>query len=90
MPPKKASGPSKKTVEKAKQKVVDDKTFGIKNKNKSKKVEQYIKGVASQVKGGPGRQKTEQELFAEKQKKKEELERKKNGGSSLQSGHSTT
>jgi hypothetical protein len=32
------SGPSKKTVEKHKDRVVDDKTFGLKNKNKSKQV----------------------------------------------------
>jgi hypothetical protein len=31
-------GPSKKTVQKAKEKVVEDKTFGLKNKNKSAKV----------------------------------------------------
>lgn len=30
--------PSKKTVEKAKAKIVEDKTFGLKNKNKSKTV----------------------------------------------------
>jgi hypothetical protein len=45
MPPKS----SKKTVEKEKQKIIEDKTFGLKNKNKSKKVEKYIKSVQSQV-----------------------------------------
>ena len=29
------TGPSKKTVQKIKEKVVEDKTFGLKNKNKS-------------------------------------------------------
>lgn len=42
-------GPSKKTVEKAKAKVVEDKTFGLKNKNKSAKVQNYVKAVANQV-----------------------------------------
>lgn len=41
MGPKKKGGnePSKKTIEKEKQKVVEDKTFGLKNKNKSKVVQ---------------------------------------------------
>ncbi|KAF0683420.1 Aste57867_24544 [Aphanomyces stellatus] len=44
-------GASKKTVQKAKEKAVDDKTFGLKNKNKSKNVQNYIKTVTHQVKG---------------------------------------
>ena len=48
MPPKK-NQPSKKTEQKKKDKVVEDRTFGLKNKNKSKVVQQYIKGVAHQV-----------------------------------------
>jgi len=32
MPPKKGNQPNKKTIDKAKQKVVEDKTFGLKNK----------------------------------------------------------
>jgi|TARA_B110001450_G_C17589114_1_gene468193 hypothetical protein len=39
MPPKKApQEPSKKSVNKAKDKLIEDKTFGLKNKNKSTKV----------------------------------------------------
>ncbi|ETV96290.1 hypothetical protein H310_10460 [Aphanomyces invadans] len=49
MPPKQQA--SKKTVQKAKEKAVEDKTFGLKNKNKSKNVQNYIKQVAHQVKG---------------------------------------
>lgn len=52
MPPKKAPGPSKKSVEKKKEKLVEDKTFGLKNKNKSKNVQKYIQEVTKQVKGG--------------------------------------
>ena len=37
--------PSKKTVQKQKEKIIEDKTFGLKNKNKSSKVQQYIRGV---------------------------------------------
>ena len=44
MPPKKQQkGPSNKTLEKEKKKVVEDKTFGLKNKNKSKVVQAHIK-----------------------------------------------
>jgi hypothetical protein len=53
MPPKKKGGnqPSKKSVEKAKDKIVQDKTFGLKNKNKSAKVQKYVQAVSTQVKG---------------------------------------
>lgn len=34
--------PSKKTVQKKQEKVIEDRTFGLKNKNKSKKVQEFI------------------------------------------------
>jgi len=84
MPPKKGGGgggggASKKTVEKAKNKVIEDKTFGLKNKNKSKKVNEYVKQVSNQVKSGGGgaKNKTDVDRFEDKVKKKEEEERKK-------------
>lgn len=49
MPPKKADGASKKNDKKKKEKLLEDRTFGLKNKNKSKKVQQYIQGVAANV-----------------------------------------
>jgi len=49
MPPKK-NAPNKKTQEKVKAKVVEDKTFGLKNK-KGKKQQTYIKTVQHQVQG---------------------------------------
>ncbi|ETM46570.1 hypothetical protein L914_08563 [Phytophthora nicotianae] len=53
MPPKKkGGGPSKKSIEKQKEKIVEDKTFGLKNKKKSKNVQKYIQEVTKQVKGG--------------------------------------
>ena len=45
MPPKK----SKKNAEKEKQKIVEDKTFGLKNKNKSKRVQKYVDTVKKQA-----------------------------------------
>ncbi len=38
----KDTGPSKKTEMKKKEKIIDDKTFGLKNKNKSVKVQKYV------------------------------------------------
>jgi len=50
MPPKKKPEVNKKTQEKVKAKVVEDKTFGLKNK-KGKKQQTFIKNVSSQVQG---------------------------------------
>ena len=50
MPPKgkkEPKGPSNKTLQKEKAKVVEDKTFGLKNKNKSKQVQNYVKQVSN-------------------------------------------
>ena len=55
MPPKNKDGPSTKTVQKEKKKVVEDLTFGLKNKNKSAKVQQYVKQVTHQVMHGSDR-----------------------------------
>ncbi|XP_038072166.1 zinc finger CCCH domain-containing protein 15-like [Patiria miniata] len=73
MPPKKTSAPSKKTVEKKKDKIIEDKTFGLKNK-KGTKTQQYIKTVTSQVKYGNQKAKTkeQQEQLDKKTKKKQE------------------
>lgn len=71
MPPKKGSQPSKKTVEKQKDKIIEDKTFGLKNK-KGKKTQQFIKGVQQQVKyGNQSREKiAAMEVQAKKDKEK--------------------
>ena len=47
MPPKKPA--SKKVVQKEKKKILEDKTFGLKNKNKSTKVQKYVQTVQKQV-----------------------------------------
>mmetsp|Transcript_19508 Transcript_19508/g.34799 ORF Transcript_19508/g.34799 Transcript_19508/m.34799 type:complete len:141 (-) Transcript_19508:6-428(-) len=53
MAPKKGDAAAKKAAEKSraesKKKVADDKTFGLKNKNKSKVVQQYVKTVQQGV-----------------------------------------
>ncbi|CAK9806727.1 Zinc finger CCCH domain-containing protein 15 homolog [Anthophora quadrimaculata] len=51
MPPKKPIVPSKKADQKKKEKVIEDKTFGIKNK-KGAKQQKFIQQVEKQVKSG--------------------------------------
>jgi len=78
MPPKNASGnttsapqkPSKKTEQKKKEKVIEDKTFGLKNK-KGAKQQKFIQQVEKQVKfgGNPSNRKLELEKLKEKEKK---------------------
>jgi hypothetical protein len=46
--------PSKKAVKDKQNKVIEDSTFGLKNKNKSKKVQQFIDRVEKSVKHGGG------------------------------------
>ena len=41
---------SKKTEKKQQQKVIEDKTFGLKNKNKSVQVQKFVKGIENTVK----------------------------------------
>lgn len=66
MPPKKENT---KKIEKEKQKIVEDKTFGLKNKNKSKSVQRYIKGVQQQV-FQTNKKKIEERKKEEKEKEK--------------------
>lgn len=74
MPPK-AQASSKKAEAKVKQKILEDKTFGLKNKNKSAKVNKYIQTLEQQIKGG-GRRKPEAEAETLKEKKKAEEAKK--------------
>lgn len=74
MGPKKSGGDSK-SEKKKQEKIIEDKTFGLKNKNKSKAVQKYIKGVESTVKnvrGGADDKGREFQERVEKKKKKEE------------------
>eukprot|EP00026_Physarum_polycephalum_P009932 Phypoly_transcript_10070.p1 GENE.Phypoly_transcript_10070~~Phypoly_transcript_10070.p1 ORF type:complete len:363 (+),score=111.53 Phypoly_transcript_10070:49-1137(+) len=75
MPPKDKA--SKKSVEKEKQRIVEDKTFGLKNKNKSKKVEKYIKSVQSQVANKGFDKKAEAAAQAKKEEKARQEQAKK-------------
>lgn len=70
MPPKKkgAEKVSKKVEEKRQEKIIQDRTFGLKNK-KGASTQKYIKGVAQKVKG---QDKSMQHLLAEEHKQKEE------------------
>jgi hypothetical protein len=63
---------SKKSIQKKKQGLIEDKTFGLKNKNKSKKVQQQIASVERNVmnSGDPKQRKLEE------QRQKAKIERK--------------
>ncbi|KAI9502013.1 hypothetical protein BX070DRAFT_239929 [Coemansia spiralis] len=76
MPPKKANGASKKTESKEKKKIIEDKTFGLKNKNKSSKVAKYVKQVEQQVMSANRKTRKEEE-DKKQQISKKELERQK-------------
>lgn len=74
MPPKKTnSGASKKTELKKKEKVIEDKTFGLKNK-KGAKQQKFIQQVSKQVQSGGLHPKTDaNKKKDEKEKKLQEL-----------------
>ncbi|XP_069107615.1 zinc finger CCCH domain-containing protein 15-like isoform X1 [Argopecten irradians] len=77
MPPKaKKDGPSKKTVEKKKEKIIEDKTFGLKNK-KGAKQQKFISNVTNQVKQGNVKASRAADPFMESKKKKEEKAKEK-------------
>uniref|UniRef100_A0A7S2KI75 ZC3H15/TMA46 family C-terminal domain-containing protein n=1 Tax=Leptocylindrus danicus TaxID=163516 RepID=A0A7S2KI75_9STRA len=69
---KDAQAASKKAEQKRKTKLVEDKTFGLKNKNKSKKVQDYVKSTTASVMGGGDRKKR----VEEERKKQEKIARK--------------
>lgn len=59
MPPKKKPQVSDKNKQKSRLKSADDKTFGLKNKNKSKKVQELIRQVTTGADGGLAKKKEE-------------------------------
>lgn len=78
MPPKGKDAPSKKTEQKEKAKIIEDKTFGLKNKNKSTKVGKYIQSVETQVKsGGNSKRLKEQEEAKAALRERKRLEEEK-------------
>lgn len=70
----KNTGKEAKKKEKDMIKIAEDKTFGLKNKNKSKQVQQVVKGLAAQNKGGYD--KLKEEIY--NAKKKQEAEEEEN------------
>ena len=75
MPPKNA-GPNKKTQEKVKTKIVEDKTFGLKNK-KGAKQQKFIQQVQKQVSNKFQNPRDLPPDMVEREKKKEEERKKK-------------
>lgn len=78
MPPKKKQQESAKTKASKREKAADDKTFGLKNKNRSTKVQSYVKQVEQQTKvGGSAEAKKRQAEAEQKAREKKEAERAK-------------
>jgi len=73
---KKQPGASKKTEQKKKTQQIEDRTFGLKNKNKSKKVQVFVKSVTNSV-NNSGDRKQRQEEERRKKKKSDQKSRKK-------------
>lgn len=70
MPPK----ASTKSEKKEKAKIIEDKTFGLKNKNKSSKVSRYVAQVESQVKNAGSKNAKREEELARARKEQKKLE----------------
>lgn len=76
MPPKKAPAPSKKAEQKKKEKVIEDKTFGIKNK-KGAKQQKFIQQVEKQVKSSGVNPRKIEDPNAKKLEKEKKLKEQK-------------
>lgn len=76
MAPKKAPKPSDKNKAKAKVKSAEDKTFGMKNKNKSKKVQGQIAQIKAGVDGGLAKKKEAEAKRRAEEKKAAEQAKK--------------
>eukprot|EP00658_Telonema_sp_P-2_P017576 TRINITY_DN16840_c0_g1_i10.p1 TRINITY_DN16840_c0_g1~~TRINITY_DN16840_c0_g1_i10.p1 ORF type:complete len:220 (-),score=101.06 TRINITY_DN16840_c0_g1_i10:157-816(-) len=66
MPPK-----SKKAAAEKKAKIIDDKTFGLKNKNRSTKVQSFVQSVNQNVRSGNPNERKMQQVNDEKRAAKE-------------------
>eukprot|EP00397_Hematodinium_sp_SG-2012_P049602 GEMP01057267.1.p1 GENE.GEMP01057267.1~~GEMP01057267.1.p1 ORF type:complete len:347 (+),score=104.32 GEMP01057267.1:293-1333(+) len=69
-PKKKEDKPTDKSREKAKEKIAVDKTFGLKNKNKSKIVQKYVKSITQNAKDPSKRLREEEEYKLKHSKEK--------------------
>ena len=77
MPKKKGNdkGGSKKQEKKMAEKIIEDKTFGLKNKNKSTAVKKYIKGIENVARQKVGLDKEDKSaMYREKAEKKKQRE----------------
>ncbi|KAF4661481.1 hypothetical protein FOL47_006646 [Perkinsus chesapeaki] len=77
MPPKatKQDRGADKAKMKARERVAEDKTFGLKNKNKSHKVQRYVQEVQAAAKAKPGQRGPQKNEFEKREEKKKEEQR---------------
>ena len=76
MPKKNAPEVSKKAVQKQKQKAIEDKTFGLKNKSKSKKVQQQVESIQKNIMNSGDPKLRKQEELRKKIKEEQKALRK--------------
>jgi hypothetical protein len=81
MPPKPAkkkggNDASKKTIQKQKQMKIEDQTFGLKNKNKSKVVQRFVQSVEKAVNNGGDKRQRQLEEQRAKAKAEQKLRKK--------------
>ena len=73
---KKDQATSKKAEQKKKAQQIEDRTFGLKNKNKSKKVQSYVRSVTNSVNNTGDRKLRAEEERRKKQKAEQKLRKK--------------
>ncbi|EER14785.1 phoshoprotein 300, putative [Perkinsus marinus ATCC 50983] len=73
---KKEDRGAEKAKMKARERVAEDKTFGLKNKNKSHKVQRYVQEVQAAAKAKPGQRGPQKNEFEKREDKKKEEQRK--------------
>jgi hypothetical protein len=67
---------SKKSEQKKKSQQIEDRTFGLKNKNKSKKVQSYVNSVSNSVNNSGDRKQRHEEDRRRRQKDEQKLRKK--------------
>ena len=73
---KQQAGVSKKAEQKKKNQQIEDRTFGLKNKKNSKKVQSFVKSVTNSVNNSGDRKQRQEEERRKKQKEQQKLRKK--------------
>lgn len=80
---KKGAKKNLRNLEKQKKKIIEDRTFGLKNKNKSKKVQRQVQALKNQIKDA-GLSKQDRMILQERERRKQERQAAKEREKELQ------